>query len=90
MISSIKVRFAPSPTGHLHIGGVRTALFNYLYARNQGGQFFLRMEDTDRERSRQEFTEEIISSLKWLGLEWDGEIIQQSARLGRYGECARE
>ncbi len=89
MISSnIKVRFAPSPTGHLHIGGVRTALFNYLYARNQGGTFFLRMEDTDRERSKEEFAQEIITGMKWLGLEWDGEIEHQTKRLDRYRECA--
>lgn len=89
-MSHIKVRFAPSPTGHLHIGGVRTALFNYLYARNQGGRFILRMEDTDRERSREEFASEIIESLKWLGLEWDGEIIHQTSRLARYQECAHQ
>lgn len=84
----IKVRFAPSPTGHLHIGGVRTALFNYLLARNKRGKFFLRMEDTDRERSKEEFAREILESLKWLGLEWDGEIVYQSHHLKRYEEIA--
>ncbi|MBI4971216.1 MAG: glutamate--tRNA ligase [Candidatus Omnitrophica bacterium] len=88
MTSNIKVRFAPSPTGHLHIGGVRTALFNYLYARNQGGQFFLRMEDTDRERSEQVYADEIISSMKWLGLEWDGDVEHQTSRVKRYQEVA--
>ncbi|HOW87118.1 MAG TPA: glutamate--tRNA ligase family protein, partial [Candidatus Omnitrophota bacterium] len=70
-MSDIRVRFAPSPTGYLHIGGVRTALFNYLYARQQGGKFLLRIEDTDRQRSTPEFEREILDSLKWLGLDWD-------------------
>jgi glutamyl-tRNA synthetase len=69
--ASVRVRFAPSPTGHLHIGGARTALFNYLYARHTGGVFILRIEDTDRERSRDEYTEAILASMAWLGLEWD-------------------
>lgn len=84
------VRFAPSPTGHLHIGGVRTALFNYLYARSQNGRFLLRIEDTDRERSRKEFENEILDSLCWLGLVWNGEIVRQSERLERYHRAARE
>ncbi len=88
--SPICVRFAPSPTGRLHIGGVRTALFNYLYARQQGGKFVLRIEDTDRERSKPEHEEEILFSLRWLGLEWDGEPIRQSSRLDRYREAAAE
>lgn len=88
--SPICVRFAPSPTGRLHIGGVRTALFNYLYARQQGGKFVLRIEDTDRERSKPEHEEEILFSLKWLGLEWDGEPIRQSSRLERYREVAAD
>ncbi|MCL5036362.1 MAG: glutamate--tRNA ligase [Chloroflexi bacterium] len=67
----IRVRFAPSPTGYLHIGSVRTALFNYLFARRQGGKFILRIEDTDRERSNEAFLEEILENLKWMGLEWD-------------------
>jgi glutamyl-tRNA synthetase len=83
------VRFAPSPTGYLHIGGVRTALFNYLYTRNQGGKFFLRIEDTDRERSKPEYEKEILSALKWLGLSWDNEpLMRQSERLAKYKEAA--
>lgn len=86
----IRVRFAPSPTGYLHIGGVRTALFNYLYARQQGGKFLLRIEDTDRQRSTPEFEKEILDSLKWLGLEWDEGLVHQSERLGRYREVVQE
>ena len=85
MISShVKVRFAPSPTGPLHIGGVRTALFNYLFARQSNGEFILRIEDTDLERSRSEYEKEILDSLMWLGLEWDGQVIRQSERIGIY------
>lgn len=87
---SIRVRFAPSPTGFLHIGGVRTALFNYLLARSTNGKFLLRIEDTDRERSRQEFEDEILAALQWLGLDWDEEIVRQSKRLTRYREIAGE
>ena len=83
MISS-KVRFAPSPTGELHIGGARTALFNYLFAKHHNGKFFLRVEDTDRERSKDEFTDQICESLNWLGLHWDGEILFQSNRIKEY------
>lgn len=86
----IRVRFAPSPTGFLHIGGVRTALFNYLYARQQGGKFLLRIEDTDRQRSTPEFEQEILNSLKWLGLDWDEDLVHQSKRLDRYREVAQE
>ena len=68
---SVRVRFAPSPTGYLHIGGARTALFNWLYARHTGGTFVLRIEDTDEARNSQEAIEIILSSLKWLGLDWD-------------------
>jgi glutamyl-tRNA synthetase len=89
-MSDIRVRFAPSPTGYLHIGGVRTALFNYLYARQQGGKFLLRVEDTDRQRSTPEFEREILDSLKWLGLDWDEELVHQSKRLDRYREIAQE
>ncbi|HTL47677.1 MAG TPA: glutamate--tRNA ligase [Verrucomicrobiae bacterium] len=85
---AVRVRFAPSPTGYLHIGGVRTALFNYLYARNQGGKFLLRIEDTDQQRSKKEFEDEIVSSMKWLGLTWDEELVYQSKRLDRYHEIA--
>jgi glutamyl-tRNA synthetase len=78
-----RVRFAPSPTGYLHIGGGRTALFNWLYAQASGGKFILRIEDTDRERSRQEYVDEILDSLQWLGFSWD-EIYYQSQRLEIY------
>ena len=71
MPEPIRVRFAPSPTGHLHIGGARTALFNYLYARRQNGIFVLRIEDTDVERSTEESVRMILEDLKWLGLTWD-------------------
>ncbi len=84
----IRVRFAPSPTGFLHIGGVRTALFNFLYAKNQQGQFLLRIEDTDRERSEARFEKEILGSLEWLGLAWDEKVIRQSERLERYQSLA--
>ncbi len=77
----VRVRFAPSPTGHLHLGGVRTALFNFLFARNRGGTFILRIEDTDRERSTRESVAGILESLRWLGLEWD----EGPERGGEYG-----
>ena len=67
----VRVRFAPSPTGQLHIGGARTALFNYLFAKKHNGKFILRIEDTDLERSREEWAKAIMKSLKWLGIEWD-------------------
>ena len=79
----IRVRFAPSPTGNLHIGGGRTALFNWLFSQSQKGKFILRIEDTDRERSRKEFVDEILYSLKWLGFNWD-ELYYQSERFDRY------
>jgi len=85
----IRVRFAPSPTGNLHIGGARTALFNWLYACSKGGQFILRIEDTDLSRSRQEYIDEILNSLKWLGFEWD-EIYYQSQRFDIYKEQAQK
>ncbi|MCB9719584.1 MAG: glutamate--tRNA ligase [Candidatus Omnitrophica bacterium] len=84
----IKVRFAPSPTGYLHIGGARTALFNWMYARAQGGTFVLRIEDTDQQRSKKEYEEEILRSLKWLGFEWD-ELYYQSQRFDIYREHAQ-
>ena len=86
----IRVRFAPSPTGYLHIGGVRTALYNYLYARKMGGEFLLRIEDTDRERSTQESLDQILDAMEWLGLEWDGELTYQSQRLDLYRTLAEE
>ena len=81
---TVRVRFAPSPTGFLHIGGVRTALFCWLYARHYKGQFLLRIEDTDLERSEEQYTKDIMSSMKWLGLDWDEEPIFQSKRLDVY------
>ncbi len=66
-----RLRFAPSPTGHLHIGGARTALFNWAWARRTGGKFLLRIEDTDKERSKDEYERSILAGLRWLGLEWD-------------------
>ena len=86
----VRVRFAPSPTGFLHIGGVRAALFNWLYARHHGGNFLLRIEDTDLERSEERYTSDILASLQWLGLTWDEEPIHQSKRLGVYLEKAEE
>tara|TARA_Y100000815_G_scaffold79182_1_gene68302 strand:- start:779 stop:2176 length:1398 start_codon:yes stop_codon:yes gene_type:complete len=81
-----RVRFAPSPTGQLHLGGARTALFNYLFAKRSKGKFLLRIEDTDRERSRREHVEQILDSLSWLGLDWDDEPVFQSSRSDRYSE----
>ena len=81
-------RFAPSPTGYLHIGGARTALFNWLYARGRGGKFLLRIEDTDRARSTPEATAAILKGLAWLGLDWDGEPISQFERADRHAEVA--
>jgi glutamyl-tRNA synthetase len=85
---TVRVRFAPSPTGYLHVGGARTALFNWLYARHVGGRFLLRIEDTDRARSTDEHTRVILDGLKWLGLDWDEEPIFQGARAGRHQEAA--
>ena len=85
---SVVTRFAPSPTGYLHIGGARTALFNWLYARRMGGQYLLRIEDTDRVRSTPEAIEAIIDGLTWLDLRHDGEITYQFARAGRHREAA--
>ena len=86
----IVTRFAPSPTGYLHIGGARTALFNWLYARGRGGRFLLRIEDTDRERSTPAATEAILRGLTWLGLDWDGDVVSQFARAHRHAEVAHE
>jgi len=85
---SIRVRFAPSPTGYLHVGGARTALFNWLYARHTGGKFLLRIEDTDKQRSTEEHTKVIIDGLDWLGLDWDEEVVFQGARIVRHQEAA--
>jgi glutamyl-tRNA synthetase len=90
MSSPVVTRFAPSPTGYLHIGGGRTALFNWLYARGRGGKFLLRIEDTDRERSTPEATAAILRGLTWLGLDWDGEVVSQFDRRERHAEVAHE
>jgi len=87
-VNKVILRFAPSPTGHLHIGGARTALFNWLYARNQGGKFILRIEDTDQERSTKESIAAILESMTWLGLDWDEGPIYQTNRLSVYQEHA--
>ncbi len=83
-------RFAPSPTGFLHIGGARTALFNWLFARAHGGQFRLRIEDTDRERSTQAAVDAILDGLHWLGLEWDGDVVHQFSRMECHAQIARQ
>jgi glutamyl-tRNA synthetase len=88
--AQVVTRFAPSPTGYLHIGGGRTALFNWLYARGRGGKFLLRIEDTDRERSTPEATVAILKGLTWLGLDWDGEVVSQFERKDRHAEVAHE
>src|SRR6478736_6950118 len=90
MTDSVVTRFAPSPTGFLHIGGARTALFNWLYARKRGGKMLLRIEDTDRERSTEPAIAAILDGLKWLGLDWDGEVIYQFSRAARHREVAEE
>jgi glutamyl-tRNA synthetase len=90
MSDSVVTRFAPSPTGFLHIGGARTALFNWLYARKHGGKMLLRIEDTDRERSTKEAIEAILDGLTWLELNWDGEVIYQFSRAGRHREIAEQ
>src|ERR1700726_3913705 len=87
---SVVVRFAPSPTGFLHIGGARTALFNWLFARHHEGKFLLRIEDTDRVRSTPEAVAAIIDGLDWLCLGWDGEIVHQSSRAPRHADVARQ
>jgi glutamyl-tRNA synthetase len=88
--SKPRVRFAPSPTGYLHVGGARTALFNWLFARHEGGTFILRVEDTDTERNRPELVEGILASLRWLGLQWDEGPIFQSQRLSLYRVAAEK
>ena len=90
MSKPVVTRFAPSPTGYLHIGGARTALFNWLYARHTGGKMLLRIEDTDRERSTEAAIGAILEGLQWLGLEWDGEPFYQFARAARHREVAEE
>ena len=89
-MSKVATRFAPSPTGPLHIGGVRTALFNWLYSKNQKGSFFLRIEDTDKERSKNEYKDQIIKSLKWIGVEHDGQEYIQSSKINDHINIAKE
>jgi glutamyl-tRNA synthetase len=90
MTAPVVTRFAPSPTGFLHIGGARTALFNWLYARGRGGKMLLRIEDTDRERSTQAAIDAILDGLSWLGITWDGEAVYQFARSARHREVAEQ
>ena len=95
---SVRVRFAPSPTGYLHVGAARTALYNYLFARHNGGVFILRSDDTDKARSTAEFQDDILEQLRWLGLDWDEGITKggahgsyrQSDRFARYRDVARD
>ena len=89
-MSKVATRFAPSPTGPLHIGGVRTALFNWLYSKNQKGSFYLRIEDTDKERSKDEYKDQIIKSLKWIGIEYDGQEYIQSTKINDHIKVANE
>jgi glutamyl-tRNA synthetase len=90
MTTPVVTRFAPSPTGFLHIGGARTALFNWLYARGRGGKMLLRIEDTDRERSTKEAIAAILDGLTWLGIEWDGDAVYQFSRAARHREVAEQ
>ncbi len=89
-MTQVVTRFAPSPTGFLHIGGARTALFNWLYARHAGGKMLLRIEDTDRERSTDAAITAILDGLKWLGLDWDGDVVHQFQRAARHREVAEQ
>ena len=89
-MKKVATRFAPSPTGALHIGGVRTALFNWLYSKNQKGNFYLRIEDTDKERSKEKYKDQIIQSLKWLGINHDGEEYIQSKKINDHIKVANE
>ena len=90
MTAPVVTRFAPSPTGFLHIGGARTALFNWLYARGRGGKMLLRIEDTDRERSTKEAIDAILDGLTWLGLDWDGDTVYQFSRVARHQEVVQQ
>src|SRR6188768_1748172 len=90
MTETVVTRFAPSPTGFLHIGGGRTALFNWLYARARGGKMLLRIEDTDRERSTEPAIAAILDGLKWLGIDWDDDTVFQFQRAGRHREVAEQ
>ncbi|NEL27506.1 MAG: glutamate--tRNA ligase, partial [Xanthomonas perforans] len=86
---TVVTRFAPSPTGYIHVGNLRTALMNWMIARKAGGTFILRLDDTDQERSKQEYVDALKEDLEWLGLTWDREETQ-SSRLDRYAEAARQ
>ena len=89
-MSKVATRFAPSPTGPLHIGGIRTALFNWLFSKNQNGIFHLRIEDTDKERSKDEYKQQIIQSLQWIGIKPDKEEYIQSTNAGKHVEIAKK
>ncbi|KUK40579.1 MAG: Glutamate--tRNA ligase 1, partial [Clostridia bacterium 62_21] len=89
-MGGVRVRFAPSPTGSLHVGGARTALFNWLFARHHGGKFILRVDDTDLERSTEESMRGILEGLQWLGIDWDEGPIYQSQRLDEYRKFANK
>ena len=89
-MKKVATRFAPSPTGPLHIGGVRTALFNWLYSKNQKGDFYLRVEDTDKERSKDEYKDQIVKSLKWIGINYDGEEYKQTKKVEDHIQVANE
>ena len=89
-MSKVATRFAPSPTGPLHIGGVRTALFNWLFSKNNKGTFHLRIEDTDKERSKKEYHDQIIKSLNWIGIKHDGDEYIQSKKIDTHVKVANE
>ena len=89
-MKKVATRFAPSPTGPLHIGGVRTALFNWLYSKNQKGNFCLRIEDTDKERSKDKYKDQIVKSLKWIGINYDGEEYIQSKKIKDHIKVAKD
>ena len=89
-MSLVATRFAPSPTGPLHIGGVRTALFNWLFSKNNKGKFYLRIEDTDKERSKEEYKKQIIDSLNWIGINHDDKEYIQSEKINKHKEIAKK
>ncbi len=89
-MNEVVTRFAPSPTGYLHIGSARTALFSYLFAKHNKGKFLLRIEDTDRKRSTQQAVDALLNGLKWLGIEWDGEEVYQFSKAKRHQEVAMQ
>ena len=89
-MKKVATRFAPSPTGPLHIGGVRTALFNWLFSKNQKGIFHLRIEDTDKERSKKEYQDQIIKSLNWIGIKYDGDEYIQSKEISNHVKIANK